>query len=166
MYYFHNIGNRRSPNYHTIKQIRDCPGPISFDGVYENVYRYKKVLKGKDVILFVSGDLVGGDNSFDLPGNEGVVYPERFCTWKQLDRLFKMGCKIGWHGKTHRDLTKLSDYELGVEVKPPFPMEDFAYPYGRFNERVIEAVRKAGYKRAYTTSIGDNSRFQITRKII
>jgi hypothetical protein len=62
----HNIGNIEHSNYHTRKQILDCPHPIGFDGIYYNVYDNQDVLKNKSGILFVMGNYIGKDNSFDL----------------------------------------------------------------------------------------------------
>jgi peptidoglycan/xylan/chitin deacetylase (PgdA/CDA1 family) len=33
-------------------------------------------------------------------------------------------------------------------------MDYFAYPYGRFNDKVVELVKKVGYKMAYSVTQG------------
>ena len=69
--------------------------------------------------------------------------------------------RFGSHSLTHVDLTKLGESELEREIKESKEIleeklnetiEGFAYPYGFFNERVIRAVRNAGYRWAVTTS--------------
>lgn len=162
MLLLHNIGPiKHNSNYNTIEEILATDEPLSFDGVYMNVYDHWEQLKGRDITLFVMGFYVGGDNSFDT----GMPF-ERFCTWNEIFKMQEDGAKIGWHSWTHKDLTKLSDEELEREVTPPFPMELFAYPYGRFDERVIKAVKKAGFKEALGVTEGDNSQFQKLRKYL
>lgn|SRR3990167_3016789 len=70
---------------------------------------------------------------------------------------------IGGHTVSHvEDLKRLSDDELDYEVLVNKQhLEDclrrkitkFCYPSGRYDERVIEAVKRAGYKEARTTIV-------------
>lgn len=148
----HNIGTYNHSNYNTREQILNCSEPIGFDGIYLNVYENQDVLKNKSGIMFVMGNFIGKDNSFDLPH---VPTLEKYCTWEQVYELCaKYDFKLGWHTWSHCDLTKLSREEIMKEVMPPFPMEYFAYPYGTFNNLVIECVREAGFKMAYSVHQG------------
>ena len=82
---------------------------------------------------------------------------------------------IGSHTVTHPDLTKLSvtsiDSELinsknYLENITNKPIEYFAYPYGNYNEIVIENVKKAGYKAAFgidKINLFGESNFEIPR---
>lgn len=166
----HNIGTYNHSNYNTREQILNCSEPIGFDGIYLNVYENQDVLKDKSGIMFVMGDFMGKDNSFDLPH---VPALERYCTWEQVYELCaKYDFKLGWHTWSHRDLTKLSRDEIMKEVTPPFHMKYFAYPYGTFNNLVIECVRDAGFKMAYSVHQGSrdindsNYNFKIIRSYI
>lgn len=148
----HNIGEIGHPNYNTREEIIRCKDPLGFDGIYRNVYENRDVLKGKSGILFVMGDYVGKDNTFDL---KNVPRLEKYCTWGEILQICKeYDFEVGWHTYSHPDLTKLTKAELLKEVMPPFPMKYFAYPYGRFNDLVIEAVKFAGYERAYSVTQG------------
>lgn len=148
----HNIGVHNHPNYNTREQILACNDAIGFDGIYLNVYENQDILKNKSGIMFVMGDFMGKDNSFDLAH---VPALEKYCTWEQVYELCtKYNFEIGWHTWSHRDLTQLSRDEIMEEVTPPFPMKHFAYPYGTFNDLVIECVREAGYKLAYSVTQG------------
>jgi peptidoglycan/xylan/chitin deacetylase (PgdA/CDA1 family) len=40
------------------------------------------------------------------------------------------------------------------EITPPFPMDYFAYPYGRFNQVVVDIVKQAGFKEAWSVTQG------------
>jgi peptidoglycan/xylan/chitin deacetylase (PgdA/CDA1 family) len=72
--------------------------------------------------------------------------------------------EIGSHGMTHRDLTKLHPDELMFELKKSKemlenitgrPVNSFAYPYGFFNNRLINAVIECGYINARTFIMGN-----------
>ena len=164
-YLLHNIGELNHSSYNTREEILNLPKTefLTFDGIYLNVYENKDVLKGFKPLFFVMGDYVGGDNLFD----EGAPEYEEYCTWEQIDELVELtGGRVGWHTWSHPDLTKVDDKQLEHEVTPPYPMEDFGYPYGKFDDRVIEAVKKAGYKRAWSVFEGDNSDYQLLRKYL
>jgi len=167
MILLHNIGPRVNSNYNSIEEILQTTGPLSFDGVYTSVYDHREALRGRDVTLFVTGKYVGQDNSFDAP-----MPPERFCTFDQLSELVAMGFKLGYHTWSHPNLTLTDDVHLEFEIDPPFfwpfPTRPylFAYPYGCFDARVIEAVKRAGYTQAWSVFAGDNSPFQQTRKYL
>ena len=71
--------------------------------------------------------------------------------------------EIGGHTISHpQDLKLLKGNALAVEVGAPSgylrkligkPIMKFAYPRGRFNDVVVEAVRKAGYMEARTAHV-------------
>jgi hypothetical protein len=148
----HNIGTYKHSNYNTREQILACNEPIGFDGIYKNVYDNQDVLLGKSGIMFVMGDFMGGNNHFDLAH---VPALEDYCTWEQVYELCaKYDFKLGWHTWSHRDLTKLSREEIMFEVTPPFPMKYFAYPYGTFNDLVIECIKEVGFEKAYSVHQG------------
>ena len=128
------------------------------------MYDNRDLLIGKKVILFVMGDYIGKDNSFENV-KEGLPL-EKYCTQKQLDQLVAMGCELAWHTWSHRDLTTLTKEEIIKEITPPVPMKKLAYPYGRFNSEVLEAVREVGFEEAFSVTQGDNSQFQRTREYV
>lgn len=151
----HNVGDYIHSNYNTREQILNCNESIGFDGIYLNVYENQEILKDKSGIMFVMGDFVGKDNSFDLAH---VPALEKYCTWEQVYELCaKYNFKLGWHTWSHRDLTKLSYDVIMKEVTPPFKMDFFAYPYGSYNDLVIECVKEAGFKAAYSVTQGSKN---------
>jgi hypothetical protein len=160
----HNVttGAKVNSNYNTREEILAARGPLTFDGIYRNVYENRDLLEGKDVTLFVMGSYVGKDNAFDV----GMPL-ERLCDWNEIMELVTdFGCKLGWHTWTHPDLTKVSPEVLKREVTPPFPMERFAYPYGRYNAAVIAAVRAAGFSDAWSVTQGNDTPFQRRRRYL
>lgn len=163
-YLAHNIGNKRNRNYSTRQEIEQKVKKtdlLTFDGIYLNVWENRDILIGKRFILFVMGNYIGKDNSFNKK-----MPLERMCDRTHLSDLVAMGGKIGWHTWSHRNLTKLSYDEILKEVTPPSKMDYFAYPYGKFNKKVINAVQEAGFKYAFSVDKGDNSQYQLLRSYL
>jgi len=78
-------------------------------------------------------------------------------------RLIGAGWEIDAHTITHPDLTRVDDARLRYEVAGSrkqlrhmfhVPVDFFCYPAGRYDARVIAAVRQAGYFGATTTNYG------------
>lgn len=86
-------------------------------------------------------------------------------TWAQLRALVRDGHEVGSHTVTHALLPPLDDAQLDHEVGASKARLDaelgvgcdsFCYPNGDCDERVVDAVRRAGYRRAVTTAWGLN----------
>lgn len=160
----HNIGESPEDkvevkaNYNTRAEILASDEHLSFDGVYENVYTNRDLLAGRDVLLFVIGDYIGKDNIFDV----GMPY-EKFCDWNQIIDLLYGGARIGWHTWNHKDLTKMTLEEARYQMTPIFPMEDFAYPGGHFNEDLMRLAEELGYKRAWSATQGNDNPLSLKR---
>ncbi|MBF0104197.1 MAG: polysaccharide deacetylase family protein [Deltaproteobacteria bacterium] len=83
---------------------------------------------------------------------------------REISRLAQV--TIGAHGATHKRLTECSDQELVTELKTSRefledviskPVRIMAYPHGAVNERVVQAVVRAGYSIAVSTRAGINN---------
>jgi peptidoglycan/xylan/chitin deacetylase (PgdA/CDA1 family) len=77
--------------------------------------------------------------------------------------LLRAGWELGSHTFTHPDLTQLDDARLRREVagskralerRFDVRISFFCYPAGRFDARVVAAVRRAGFRGATTTIEG------------
>lgn len=146
------IGDEKHNDYVTKEQIINCDDEISFDGVYFNVLMNRDVLTNKKGILFVIGNYAGKDNVWDI---QRVPYLERFCTIEQVQNLCeKYNFSIGWGSWSNLDLTELSENDIIKEITSPFECNYFAYPHGKYNDKVIECVKKVGYKKAYSNHLG------------
>lgn len=110
------------------------------------------VARGFSATVFVVAGKLGGTNDWDdeRPG-------EALVDAAGVRELAASGLEIGSHGLTHRALPGLTDDELEREVRGSRErLEDllgaavvsFCYPYGAFDDRTVEAVRKAGYRAA------------------
>lgn len=75
-----------------------------------------------------------------------------------------------FHSKTHKLLDKISDGELSEEIKNKGNFLYFAYPGGHYSKEVIEAVKKADYKAAFSIKPGlikkGDDLFLIKRNVI
>jgi peptidoglycan/xylan/chitin deacetylase (PgdA/CDA1 family) len=78
-------------------------------------------------------------------------------------RLIDAGWEVDSHSRTHPDLTRVSEQQLTDETAGAraditrrfgVPANFFCYPSGRYDARVVAAVRKAGYLAATTVKRG------------
>ena len=163
MILLHQIGNvKGNSNFNTIEQIKACKDSLSFDGIYESVLHHVDDLVGKDIILFFSGEHLGKDNSFDK--DQPLT---KFCDIDQVLWLQKkLNCKLGYHSYSHRDLSTLNESELINEINPPMSLDLFAYPYGRYNDLVINLLKEFGYKDAWSVTQGDDTPFKRKRRYL
>ncbi len=171
MILLHNIGPKPSGpaagNYNPREQIEQAIEKdlhLSFDGIYLNVWENRDILLKckKKPILFVMGGYVGGDNSFDRP-----MPFEKYCDWNQImDLVINFNCELGWHTWTHQQLINQTDDQVRYELKPPFPMKYFAYPYGNLDFRIETMVRSAGYEEAFSVFQGHGGRMARKREYL
>jgi peptidoglycan/xylan/chitin deacetylase (PgdA/CDA1 family) len=128
---------------------------LTFDDGYRGVFEYALpalLTRGFSATVFVVADRTGGVDDWDgEPPGEPLLTADEIC------RLHGAGIEIGSHGATHRALTSLDDADLAREVAGSketleritgAPVTSFCYPYGDFDDRVVEAVRAAGYRAA------------------
>lgn len=102
------------------------------------------------VTLFVPTGYTGHSNDWDsLPGGTMQTLP--ILDWNSLGSLVEQGVELGAHSRSHPDMRKLSDDEVTTEIAGS--IEDieretgrtprgFAYPYGRFDDRVVQIARQ------------------------
>ena len=99
-------------------------------------------------------------------------------TWDMLETMHRGGMTIGSHTHSHLLLTsdtitaaknELVQSKQILEAKLKAPVKHFAYPDGRFNPAVVEAVHGAGYRFGYSIChTRDNNRplLTIPRKVL
>lgn len=109
----------------------------------------------------------------------GMAQPPEFArlmSFNEIAELASEGHEIGSHSMTHCLMTECDDqaliYELVesrrvLETRLGLPIDTFCYPNGNSNIDTARAVAKTGYRRAVTTTWGDNGlngdRFQLCR---
>jgi len=86
-----------------------------------------------------------------------------YLTWEMIAEMAQAGMAMQAHGKDHQSLAVLPDESLldqvmgskeALESHIGKPVHFFCYPYGLYDERLIGAVRSAGYLGAVTTDWG------------
>jgi len=111
---------------------------LTFDDGYKDVYKLKNFLStyGIKPTLFLT-------SSFKGPN---------YLNEKEIGDLTKTGWEIGFHGNSHKILTKLNGSELEREVERS-EGRSFSYPHGKYSQEVIETVKISGYQ--YAVSMDD-----------
>jgi peptidoglycan/xylan/chitin deacetylase (PgdA/CDA1 family) len=93
-------------------------------------------------------------------------------TWKEIREMSDNGVDIQSHAFSHPFLTRrmhrgwsddryqgwleheLVESKKAIEKQTGKPVKYLAYPYGDYDDRVVEATRRAGYKGAVTAEFG------------
>ncbi len=120
---------------------------FTFDDGYKNNLNAAKILEkyGFSAMFFISTAYIGKtlDNVAMLDEND-------------IKKLIGLGMEIGSHAHFHVKLSELSskdityNIEKSKEILSKFAnIEDFAYPFGNFNDTVISILESKDFKRAY-----------------
>jgi peptidoglycan/xylan/chitin deacetylase (PgdA/CDA1 family) len=152
-----------SAGYHTIHQAQ------LFDALYHGAS-----LPSKPIIISVDDGYVDDVRTI-LPDLErwhmvatffvitGRMTEPGFVSAAQIRELDSAGMDVGDHTAHHLDLSMLTAAELRSEVAGSRAVLErvlghrvyyFAYPFGAFNDSVVQEVRAAGFTMAYTTAGG------------
>lgn len=127
---------------------------VTFDDAFASVAELAFPLLrryGFTATVFAVTDFVGAE----LPVPDGDE--RRAASWEQLGELAAAGWEVGSHTRTHAALTEVDDARLddelrgskaAVEAALGRPCTTLAYPYGATDDRVRDAVRRAGYEAA------------------
>jgi peptidoglycan/xylan/chitin deacetylase (PgdA/CDA1 family) len=155
-----------------LQQRRQLPKKsvvLTFDDGHKGFLQYAQpVLKelGFSAVLFVVTDQIGNR-----------INPA-FLTWDELRGLVADGVEVYAHSKTHRDLRRATgeaettyarrmQTELGGPLellRKQLPgrdglLEVVAYPFGEWDDRLLESVRQHGYVAGFTVRRQPNPAF-------
>jgi peptidoglycan/xylan/chitin deacetylase (PgdA/CDA1 family) len=154
----------------TIGGLLDCyrrggPAPdeklvaLTFDDAYADFHAVALPLLvsyGLTGTLFVPTGYVGGSSGWMHGEGEGE---RAILSWAGLAEIAGCGIEIGAHSHTHPEMDLLSAQEITRQATRPkdeleyrlgLPVHSFAYPYGRYDRRVRDAVAASGYRSACT----------------
>ena len=136
-----------------------------FLGVYDHAAPVLTALRWPSTVFLVTGLLGKRDEWSAAENPAGATYP--LMDARHIHELRAQGFSFQSHTRTHPDLRALDDATLldqlagarsdlqdliGEEV------DSLAYPYGRYDERVLRAAEQAGYRAAFSVQPGFNRR--------
>jgi len=151
--------------YHSIslEQLIDCTFPLpekpvilTFDDAYDSIYRYAASLMlehGFTGTIFVISEFVDRWNDWDV-NMGGKKF--KHLSWSRLAELKKLGFEIESHGMTHADMTQIDDGRLFQELSNSrreienhvgHQVQFISFPFGRYNDRVIDTAVRCAYKK-------------------
>lgn len=144
---FEQLNNRLLNN----AKLPAKPVILTFDDGWENQYIYALPLLKK--YNFAA--------TFFVP--VAIIGTPHYLNWQELREMQSAGMVIGSHTETHPFLDDVSDEKLKKELAKSKSMLESnlqksidvtAYPYGRYNDKVLQAAKDAGYKMARSTDAG------------
>lgn len=100
---------------------------------------------------------------------------DKLLSTQQIQIMQESGLiEFGAHTTRHSNLTRLDDIEMAKEIEDSKkyveaitgqPCQSFAYPYGKYNDKIVDKVKQVGYESAVSVKRGifDNNLFEIKR---
>jgi len=147
--------------------VADAPGRSrSFWWDHSAVQQHADPARHEQWLTKLHGDGQAILGSLSLPPTADPL-PDSYApaAWQEIARVAAAGMGLGAHSATHRSLPTLSDAQLARELvasretiarETGVHPECFAYPYGRWDARVRDAARAAGYRAAVALDYGLN----------
>ncbi len=140
---------------------------LTFDDGFKGVYDYAApVLRelGWSATVFLVADLIGKTDAWCSNSNpSGRTYP--LMSNAEIEELSRCGFNFHSHTCNHPDLPLLGDREIDDELSrsrqiiqkiTKSSVTYIAYPYGRYDERVLSAAKKTGYAAGFSVRPGFN----------
>jgi len=134
---------------------------LTFDDGLENFYEIAfPILRryGFTATVFLVSDYIGQSTTWDY-------HKRPHLNWQQIAELAEAGIEFGSHSANHKDLRDLDDEELSYELcgsrgfleqKLGRPVKYVSFPFGRFNKRVVQFSKKAGFVNGFGLAKTDN----------
>ena len=166
---YHSIGSggsRYNVSFESFKQQLDWLRAngyttVTLPSVYNYIYSGGSLPRKPVVLTFDDGyaNHWNAVQAMNARGMKGVFYVPVYSglSTEKLKSMAANGHQIASHTFNHPNLTTLSDSQLrheiagskqALESRLGIPIRHFAYPYGAYNDRVIAAVKAAGYQGA------------------
>jgi peptidoglycan/xylan/chitin deacetylase (PgdA/CDA1 family) len=139
---------------------------LSFDDGYASLHDEVAPLlreQGMSATVYVNTAHIG-EQFRELSDPASGHYPaQEFLLWSEVRVLAAAGWEIGSHGVHHTDLVQAGPAKAELELRDSMleigqrlqqPCKHFAYTWGRFDQRLQQLVRAAGYSSAASTLHG------------
>lgn len=149
------------------KQLAEKSFLLTFDDGFKGVYDYAApVLKelGWPATIFLVADLIGKTDAWCSNFNpSGHTYP--LMSYSEIGELSMQGFDFHSHTCTHPDLSSLADDAVSDELSrsrqiiqklSTSSVDYIAYPYGKYDDRVLSAAKKTGYAAGFSVRPGFN----------
>jgi peptidoglycan/xylan/chitin deacetylase (PgdA/CDA1 family) len=146
---------------------------ITFDdGLRNNYTTALPILREHEIpaTVYVTVGFIGGSSPWIGPNGDGAMMDE-----SELRELAAAGWELGAHTMTHPDLssldyencrTEIQDSREALERITGAVVHTFAYPFGRYGESALAAIRDTGLLAAVTTGSGSWAPYEMTRAMI
>jgi peptidoglycan/xylan/chitin deacetylase (PgdA/CDA1 family) len=145
-----------------------------FLGVHDHAAPVLRRLDWPATVFLVSALIGERDVWCEKHNPDGHTYP--LMDRAQILALREQGFSFHSHTRDHADLPTLDDNALARQLAGArddlaallgAPVDYLAYPYGRYDERVLEQAQRAGYRAAFSVQPGFNrpdvDRFRLRR---
>lgn len=144
-----------NPTEINIKSKETYLNQYSFYTKEERFYRYirDEILDTKDCQLII-------EEIFDKYFDEKEVVKNYYLDIDDLKNLQNEGMIIGGHSHSHPFLEKISEFELEKELKHsldslqehiPWIVNSFSYPFGTYDKKVIDKLKKFNIQYSFST---------------
>lgn len=155
--------------HYNYKKTYDRRIVITFDDGYLDTYinAFPILLKYKfSATVFVVANFLGKMHTWHS------CKPVPYMEWSHCREMSRYGISIQSHTCTHPDLTLLTNeaalaeiYESREKIEDflGLPVRHLSYPYGKYDRRIMELVKKAGYSSGCTAGKSDRDRFSLER---
>jgi peptidoglycan/xylan/chitin deacetylase (PgdA/CDA1 family) len=136
---------------------------ITFDDGFRSVYEHAlPVLQtyGLPATVFLVTDYCEKTNAW--PGQPAYIERQPLLRWSEINEMAQAGISFGSHTRAHPNLRELSrdqaEEELAgskriIEDTTGRPVDTFAYPYGAYNDVVVQLARQH-FRLACSTVLG------------
>ena len=136
---------------------------FTFDDGYHSLYTHGLTVLseyGFTATLFLSTAYIG--HAYGLK-DFAFVNHDRQLSWDEISTLSANGWSIQSHGNNHVKMTSIDIKALAEEVRISKAIieenlgtvvDEFAFPYGIYNKNVLDQLKLAGYKFAYSVHSG------------
>ena len=134
---------------------------VTFDDGFQNIVDNalpELRMRGIHATLFIVTESLGSNRAWEHRGGDDTRHEQVMCA-EQLSKIEPELVSIGSHTMTHPFLPSIDKNQLDLELAGSRnklkeitnrDVKLLSFPYGAFNQSIIESCRQAGYERVFT----------------